>query len=214
MSIPLANQKVIELIMKGTCVSPGASAKTINNVFTFRRTTFTDPVVKADIQAAFQLTIGDTILAALNEDYTQTSNSVRILDDAEDVHELSVQAGVGAIAGDRLPTFASVVCPLRTNVRGRRAQGRKSFAPVTEADTLNDILTGAAVTRWQAVRDAILAGFTDANGNQWLTTVTSRVPPHTQLRVNPTTIRDAVVTSVLLNLTIGRVSQRKQKTVR
>ena len=212
MAIPLGDQKSIELIMKGNVAAPGASAKNIQAVFTFRRTTFVGAMVKVAISDAFQAAIGDDILDAVNEDYTQSSNDIRILNDSTDRHGSNVQSGVGAVVGDRLPTFCTVRFELQTSVRGRWAIGAKGLAPVTEDDTLNDILTGAAITRWQVVRDSILAGFTDANGNVWIPTVTSR--KYSQLRVNPTTILEADVTAVLLNLTIGRMSRRKQKTVR
>lgn len=212
MSIPLAEQKSIQIIMKGTVAAPGASAKLVQNVFTFRRTAFVNPVVKENISNSFQTSIGDVILAAANEDYTQSANTVRILNDAQDRESSFAQAGVGAIAGDRLPTFANVRLALQTSVRGRWAIGAKAICPVTESDTLNDILTGAAITRWQDVADALLLGFPDADGNEWKLTVTSR--KYSQLVTNPTTIREADVTAVLLNLTIGRMSRRKQKTVR
>jgi len=212
MSIPLADQKHVELQMIGSCAAPGAVTKAMELVFNFRRTAVVNPVVKVNIQTAFQASIGAAILAAANEDYTQSANKVRIIDDALDSFSSSAQAGVGAIAGDRLPTYCAICFPMQTGVRGRFAQGSKHVGPVTESDTLNDILTGAAVTRWTAVATAIQAGFTDADGNIWVPAVVSR--KYSTLNANPTTVISNDVISTLLNLNVGRLSRRKQKTVR
>ena len=197
--------------MKGSIAAEGASVRNVEFVFHFKRTTNVHAVDKGHIAAAFQTAIGSVVLAALNIAYTQTANWVRFLDDALDSYQSTTEAGVGAITGDPLGDLVAVVLQLKTGMRGKSYNGSKHFAPASESDSIGNTINAGAQTNFNAIGTAIVAGFTDSDGNVWLPTIFSR---HlSQVRTNPTTVIANQVTSTLLNKTLGTMRRRKSKTV-
>lgn len=212
MALPSSQIINIEVLMKGTSsASSGGTAKNIENVFHFMRTTNTNPVDKGHIATAFNAGIGAAMIAALNVRYTQTGIWVRYIDDALDAYSVSPVSGVGAITGDSMPDYVSVVIQLKTALRGKSFRGSKHFSPCSESDSAGDVLTTGAVTNFTAIATEILAGFTDSDGNVWVSTVLSR--KESTLTPNPTTIVNTPVTSVLLNKSTGTERRRKIRTV-
>lgn len=221
MAIP-ANQLInIEIISKGIIAAGGSNAKAVNNVYTFRRTNTTLPVSKPNIEAAFQAAIMIPVTNALNAAYTQTGNALRFLNDATDPHQLVARAVAGQIAGARQQNYDAVAMTLRTAYRGKSGRGSKHFSPISEADTTGDVLVAGAVTLWNLVKAALLAGFTDSDGNFWTLTIVSRFaevgpsgnPPLSQLKTNPTTVFSNDVFAILLDKTTGTMRKRKAATV-
>jgi len=212
--MPIADsaKHVAEITVVGAAAAGGSNAKPSYNVFHFRRTTTSGTLAKAAIAAAFEASIGAAMEDALNVDYSATSVNIRMIDDADDMNTAVTVALAGAAAGERLPVHACVTIHLYTALRGQSYRGRKHFSPASEADTTDDILVGAGLANWQALRDAILAGFTDSNGNIWVPVVVS--PSLSQLSVNPTTVIRNDVTSCVLNKNIGSINRRKAATVR
>jgi hypothetical protein len=200
-----------EIIMKGSVLAEGGSAKNFANVFHFQRTTNVNPVNKAHIEASFQTNIATPILAALSLDYAQTTNSLRFLEDATDPYQDVTESTAGSITGERLPDYNAVVIRLYGNVRGKSARGSKHFGPLGESQSNGDTLVSSAVTLFQAVGAAIVAGFTDSDGNVWLPVILSR--KYSILGTNPTTVKTFPVTSYMLNKTTGSMRRRKSKTV-
>jgi len=211
MPIPDTDKWVAQVSMAGTCAAGGGTATPIVNVYHFRRTATTNALSAANVGTAFQTMIGDVVLDGLNADYTQSANVIRFIDDADDLGFTQTQAGAGQVAGDRLQSFVAAVIRLKASIRSRNYMGSKHYAPLSEADIGDDVLSGAAVTRWQAVRDAILAGFTDSDANIWVPCVVSAML--SQLGSNPTTVARSDVVQCILNLTPGTMRRRKVKTV-
>jgi hypothetical protein len=196
--------------MLGTIAADPTISKNVANVYHFRRLAGIVSPGKASINTAFQTAIGDLVLAALNVDYSQTYNVVRFFDDAIDPAEQFVQAGVGAIAGERLPDYVTATVRLKGNVRSRSGRGRKSYSPITEVDSTGDNLSTAERTRWNTVAAAILAGFTDGDGNQWISIIKSGVLP-AQYKMNPTTVVTYNVIQTSTNANLGILKRRKVK---
>jgi len=217
-TIPSTSITHVEVQMLGTISAAGSNSKNVANVYNFRRTANVLPLSKANINTAFQAAIGAPVIAALQARYSQTFNTVRFIDDATDVPSGFAQAGVGAIATDSYATYGAVCVNLKTSYRGGSGRGSKHFTPFAEADTTGDVLTGAGLARWQTVEAALLAGFTDADGNVWVPEIVIRHPvdptkPRSQLSVNPTTVLSNDVISSILDVTVGTMRRRKTKTV-
>lgn len=204
-----SNSWCAEITMLATAAAAGAGVKNFANVYHFRRTSNGGTLVKANVEAAFYAAISPSILAALSVDYTQIGDSCRMIDDALDSPIFVVRSGVGARTGDRLPDFAAATIRLYTATRGRFARGSKHFGPIAESDSLGDAeVTPTQITRLRAIGTAMLAGFTDSDGNIWKLVVLSRKPP-AQYAVNPTTLVTYECTSTLVNLTLGTMRRRK-----
>jgi len=211
-----ANQLIhAEIVSAGTIAAAGGTAKSVVNVYQFRRTSVVNVVVKAHIEAAFQTAIMVPVTDALNARFTQTGNSVRFLNDATDAPETVARAVVGAIAGESLPTFETAVLQMKTTYRGKSGRGNKHYAPIAESAANGDTLTAGSLVLFNLVKTAILAGFTDSDGNVWKTCIVSKgaIPPLSQLTANPTTVFANDVSSAIMNKTTGTMRRRKVKTV-
>jgi len=168
MPIPDTSKLFVEIVVKGLITGGGSNSINTVNVFHFRRTTNVNPIGKASVDAAFQTAIGDLIFAALNLRWSQLTNEVRFIEDAEDAYGLVDHVNVGSITGDSMNTMSSVFLYCRSNVRGRNWQGSKKLGPISESDTTtgsSDVLNAGAITRFSAIATAISSGFTDGNGN-------------------------------------------------
>jgi hypothetical protein len=165
-----------------------------------------------NIAAAFQTAIMTPVLAALSDLYTQDRNTVRFFDDALDPPISFTETGVGAITGEREADYVSVCVQLKTGVRGRQYRGSKKYGPIGELQVDGDLLVAGSVTLFEAVGEAIVAGFTDSDGNIWASVIKSSKPP-AQYRDNPTYVIATQVTSYLLNKTTGTMRRRKARTV-
>jgi hypothetical protein len=208
------NQKFIaEILVPARQAAAGSNDAPAINVFHFRRTTISNAWNSAAIGARFVATVGAALLAATNVRYAPGSVRVRCVNDALDPYEDVTFAGTGAIATDSIPSDDAVCVILKSATRGKSYQGRKHFSPLSEIDTTGDVLTGAGLTRWQAVRDACLAGFTIAGtGEVWVPCVLSR--KLSQLRTNPTNVVTADIVRTLLDLNVGTMRRRRTRTVR
>ena len=201
-----------EISAFATAVAEGGGVKTFVNVYQFQRTSPAGTLDKSHVESAFNTAINPSVLAALSIDYTQVYDTVRMLDDALDIPTVVVRSGVGARTGQRLPDFNAATLRLNSATRGRFARGSKHYGPVAESDSLGDALEAAAVTRFKAIGTAILAGFTDSDGNVWLPVVVSRKAP-AQYKTNPCVIRSYQITSTVLNSTLGTMRRRKVRSL-
>lgn len=211
-----ANQLIhVEAIVTGQIASGGGAAKTIISVFDFRRTATVLPVDKLHIDTAFQAAYVVPLGALQNAAYLQSQNSIRFLNDATDPALLVPHAVAGGVVGARSQDYDAVCYQYVTGYRGKSGRGSKHFAPLSEADALGDVLTGASLAAWVAFKAVLLAGFTDVEGNIWVPCVVSKgaQPPKSQLTINPTTVFSNDVTSIRLNKTLGTMRRRKVRTV-
>lgn len=202
---------VWEVSLTGTIAAAGGTSVPLAMVFMFRRTSFTNPVSKSEIADAFDTAYMGTLKAAMNNRANISAIKVRCVNDAEDLAHSKTVDHDGAIATDSLPSDSVAVIQLKSAVRGKWAQGRKYFGPLSEADTTGDVLTGDGLTRMQAVRDKMDDGFTDASGNTYVPAVLSR--KYSQIASNPTTVVVNDIVSCVLNKNISRLGRRKQRTV-
>lgn len=212
MPIPADQMLTAEIVHTGTIVAGGGEAKNVANVYYFQRLTNIDPWSNTAIANEFIADILPVVCAALSVDFVSTGVACRNIDDALDNPVFVADTTAGAITGEHMPDFNSVMLLMRTNRRGRSYRGRKHYGPIAKSDVIEDVLVAGAVTRFDAISTAIIAGFTDANGNTFVPVVFSR--SISQSSVNPTNIITSDVTAILLNKSIGTMRRRKIKTVR
>lgn len=211
MAIPLIEQEIIEVVMKGVLTATNADPKTVSNFYYFRRTTFATPWTKAAVDAAFQADIGDVILDCLSSSYTQSFNLIRCIDDVEDAYGEFVKTGPGTVTGDRLPSNAAAVIDLKSGIRGAYAQGRKFFRGLAESSTTMDLLNAGAITLFTAAMDALLAGFTDGDGNVYVPVIVSF--SQCDLSENPTTVVAYDMAGYKIRKNIRNYKKSKQRTI-
>lgn len=213
MALPANQQINFEVLVRGSVSALGSSVTKAYSVFHYKRRTTTVAATKAALNTAFQAGPLASLLAAANARYSPTTVSIRCVDDALDPYTDFAAAGAGAIATDMLPTTMSVYMLLRTGIRGRNYQGSKHFGAASEIDTIGDVLSGAGLTRWQALQTALATALVDATPNTWDLCVLSR-----KLSVlgptNPTTIVMNAVTQVILDTDVGTMRRRKVATTR
>lgn len=201
--------------MNGIVAAGGSNAAFANWPFHYRRDTVSVNPSKTSLETIFNTTVVAPILAALQQDYTQTSVSVRWVDDATDPPQYITRAGVGAIATDRMPTDQAVFLLTTTALKGRRYRGGKHLFPIAEAHTTvgaSDVLNAAGVTLYTAIATALATALVDADGNTWRYQVLTRKAP-AQYKTNPTNVISNQVTNVRLNKRIGTMVHRKRRSI-
>lgn len=212
MTIPAGDMFVMEAKIDAVAATGGAEAKPCSSVFHYRRTSTTNPWSYSAFNTVFQAGPVAALIAAANVRWTQRTNLLRCVDDAEDPYRVFVQANVGAIATDSYEIRNAVFVLLGLAVRGRGRHGSKHFAPFSEADTTNDLLSGAGLTRWQAVATAMLAPLgPDTSNNTWIPCVVSR--SRSQLEFNPTTVVRLDIVTATVNKRPGSMKKRQIKSV-
>lgn len=210
MSIPNANMLVMEAKVDSIAATGGVETKPCSSLFGYRRTTTVNPWNYASFNTVFQAGPVAALIAAANVRWTQRTNILRCVNDAEDPGVIIAAANVGAIATDSYEIRMAVYILLGLGVRGRGAHGSKHFAPFSEADTTNDLLTGAGLTRWQAVATAIKATLgPDVTGNTWVPCVIRK--SRSQLEFNPTTVVTLDIQTATVNQRPGSMKKRQVK---
>jgi len=200
-----------EVSLVGRIGAGGSTTVNTRFVFHYRRTGTANPLAKAPLDTIFQANIAAPIIAMLNVRWTQLTNEVRWIDDAQDQAEPFTHVNVGAIAGDCLNSQAAVFVLFRTGLRGRSYKGGKHFGPFSETDVGNDILLAPALARVQTVATALIAPLVDSNANTWNLTVLSR--NLSKLDKNPTTVVKNDVNLIKINQRIGRMNSRQVESV-
>jgi len=211
MPVPANQMLNIEIHVHGDCAAGGSNDRKSDAVFHFQRT---NPALalptKAQIDTAFQAAIVVVMGAALNARWLQSRNSIRYLDDPTDAFVDFSHAVVGSIAGDSMTTVEAAYLLLRTGLRGGSYRSSKHLFPMSESDTTSgtdDLFNAGCLTRLTAIGAAILAGFTDASGNIWKSTVVSR--KKSNFAVSPAVVVANLVTAVAVNKRVGRMRHRE-----
>jgi hypothetical protein len=159
----------------------------------------------------FRTNYQDVIETGLNSSSTLTFIGCRALNDPTNMQGGNSYNVAGSSGGDRLPTDNAVVINLATGARGRSFQGRKHFTPISESFTTGDILTGNGTTTWMNVRDAIRSTLSiDVDGLTWNMVVLS--PTLSDLTASPVVATFTDVIDASLNLTLGTMRRRKERT--
>jgi len=210
MPLPFPQQRTLEIIVRGDITSGGVSARPTYNTFHFRRQATVGAIDKVAAETAFQAAIGVPLAAALNNRWSQSNNSVRILNDPTDPYITVSRIVVGGVAGDGLSSILWVYLLMRTTLRGGKYRGAKRLGPLSEADVTaggDDILNAAAIARFATLNAAILAGFTDSTGDIWVPVVVSRV--NADFRASPAVFTQTDIAQLLTNKRIGRSKIRE-----
>ena len=137
-----------------------------------------------------------------------------MINDPLDVATIYPQVAQGMVMGDSMPTLNSAYLLLRTAFRGKSYRGFKRLGPLSEADTTaatEDTFNAAAITRFQALRLALITPLVDASPNQWTLEVVSRFLSN--FEVTPCTVESADVNEILLNKRITRSKRREVASV-
>jgi hypothetical protein len=212
---PTITNPVVEISMHGIVTAGGSQTKNSASVFHFRSSAPTTTINKPAIEAAFSGQIAAPILALLNNRYTQTFNTVRLLNNPLDPLYQAAETGVGAITGDSMPMANQSFVLARTAVRGKSFKGAKKLFPLSESDTTHgtdDILNAAALARYATLATAWLAGFTDGVGIIWLPVIVSK--KKSQLLAGaPISIVGADIIQILTNKRIGRNKKHEVSSV-
>ena len=189
----------------------------VTNLYHFRRAPGTwHAVTLSQLNTAFIGNFDASLSAALQNDAGAGSIQSKFLDLPTNDYGPAGVMTQGQVSGDRLPLYNTAVCQLKTGVRGRNYKGSKHYAPVAESSTTEDNLTGAGLALWQDVRQSLEdvsdPGFmNDAAGNHWYLTVISTTL--SDLVSSPCLFTGADVTEVLLNVRIGTMKKRKEKSL-
>jgi hypothetical protein len=205
----------VEIVAQAFAVARPTYTKLFYNIYHFRRTTTINVLVKSHINTAFQANVVAPLLLALNVDYTQSANTIRFFENPIDEATAFTESGVGAVTGNRLPDLNAAVIQLHSGVRGRPYRGSKHYGPIAESSTTGDDLTSGAVTLFDAVGAALVAGFADSDGNAWVPGLKGgvRIGSDAQYLTVPTTTIWTDITSYVLNKTVGSMRRRKTKTI-
>jgi hypothetical protein len=208
MAIP-DNQKIcFEIQLVAHMTAAGGRQVPVRNVFHYARSLPLAPLpLYTDIISAFDTAVGTPLFAALNARYAAEFYLCRCLDDPTDQFVEVISAAVGAIGTDSYDSRSAVYMQLVSRFRGRSYNGSKHFAPLSEVDTTGDILTGAGLTRWEAVRDALKLTFT-ATGQVFRPVIFSRLLSDVTLMPRASLVYSDVV-NVLLNKNVGDMRKRK-----
>lgn len=200
-----------EVVISSPLPNSNGGTTPVINILHLRSSTPTTAATIANLTTAVKTALNTALPAAWNVENTSPTIKARFMDDPTFGFGASQNMTAGAVAGDRLPTFNAVTIQLKTGFRGRNYRGSKHFAPLSEGDTTLDNLVGAAITRWQAVRDALAAmtAVTVTGGSTWKLIVLST--SLSDLTANPCLFTGADVTSCVLNETVGTMRHRKEK---
>jgi hypothetical protein len=206
----------VEIVTQAHAVARGGAQKNFYNIYHFRRTTTVNVLSKAHIESAFQTAIMTPVLAALDVDYVQEQTSIRFFEDPLNAQTFFAETGVGGVSGDRLPDFNAAVVQLHAGIRGKVGRGSKHYGPIAESSTTGDDLTSGAVTLVTAIGTAIIAGFTDSDGNVWVPGMkaAARVgKPYHYVLPLPTITGWTDIVSFVVNKSLGTMRRRKIRTV-
>jgi len=206
------NPSFVEYLIKGHAVETVGTQQFINQLHFVKVGGLGLPTDLVQLSVAIKAIIDAPLSAALSDTYVADDVTLRALDSPLNLPLSDGNAIVGAITGDRLPSFNSVVTRKYTFGRGRSFRGSNHWGPIAESDTLLDQLTGAAITRWNAVAAAInsLFNFVDSVGNVWSLIVLSQLL--SDLTANPSVFTGSQIRLCTANLVIGTMKRRKQRT--
>jgi hypothetical protein len=203
--------RVVELSVQGHSIEANGQSKPIWNIFHWGNTSGFQGESALGMGNAFVAQIWPTIAAALSVGYVADQVLARFLDFATEQYAVCTKHTNGVVIGDRLPSHSAVTVRYKTAQRGKNYRGSKHFAPVAEGDTLTDEIDPAQQAKWNTLTTAISSAFVvTGTGGVWSPAVVSR--NLSQLKTDPVSIVGAYVTQGILNLTIGTMRHRKEKT--
>jgi len=199
-----------QLVVEGTYAPGGGASQDVVNVFSFKRTTTSNPHSNSAFITAWRALVESTWLAAVSEHYDMDQLRIRCLDDAEDAYEDTVVGSPGTIAGEALPGFNAMVISKRSAIRGRWAQGRCYICGIQEAATTGNALTAGQLILLQALAtDLNTAVVTAASANTYVPAIFSQT--YSQIQTNPTTVINTEQVVTEAQSVIGRMASRRSR---
>jgi len=207
---PVVVDDVFEIVVRGSQGAGGSSVTPAGNRFFYRRTGGPAAVLAA-LVTAFRAAVVAPHLLAANQRYAVNRIDCRKVNTPNDPGIQVADAGVGAIATDGQPSDDCAVINLKSGIRGKSGRGFKHFAGVNEVDTTLDVLVGAGLARWQAVRDGCKAALVDATGTTYTPFILS--PTWSQIETDPVSILGANVTDAKLNTVVASLRKRKAASI-
>lgn len=200
----------IEFLYRGHSVESDGSTQQIINQLHFVKTFSLG--VPTNLISVYNLVTGvldAPLSAALSVTYVADNVTLRAMDSPLNLAVPMLNQVVGAVTGDRLPSFNSVVTRKYTNARGRSFRGSNHWAPIAESQTLLDNLTAGGQTLWDAVATALatFVGLVDGDGNAWSLFVLSRLK--SDLLANPSLFTGATILNSTANALLGTMKRRK-----
>jgi len=199
-----------QIIMYGQIAASGSTSVNTTTIFNYRRLATVIGPSKVDLDTIFQSVVADKIVLALSARWTQLRNSIRWLNDAENVPFEIAHVNPGAVAGDSMTGNEIVSLRLRTNKKGRNYRGACRLGPLAESATTagaSDILNAGAITLFTAVVTGLATDLASADGNTWRLQVYSRKLSFPL--TNPTIIVSNDVTNVALNKRVSDMARRR-----
>jgi len=205
-----------EWILQGNLATTGGQDKKCLNVFHFHRATGSGTPNEADLDTALWTILKPHLEAATVLRYTVPRRTLRLMDDpSRAAVELTATPLTGTLEDDGYASDSAVYMQLLTGARGRNFLGSKHFGGFSEEDTENDQLDASGITNWGAVKTDLVTfattGVTSSSG-LWNMIVLSQ--SLSDLEAFPSVFTYADITGVALNLTLGTMGGRRQRTVR
>jgi hypothetical protein len=209
---PLVVSPVMACRIGGNLAALGSDARPSGNTLYYRLSLLVLPPTKTALNTIFQATVIAPLLAATHSRYTPGTVNIRDIQNISDPEQVFVAAGAGAIGTDCLQTDDAVVVCLQSAARGQQGKAFKHFGGPSEIDTTGDVLTGAGLARWQAVRDAVKSALVDALGNTWVPFVKCNFGA--SYSSPPVVVRGYDVINAYLNTVVGVMRKRKAKGIK
>lgn len=205
-----------EVVMAGTVPESDGGLKPFVNIFHFARESGPGTGTEAQFAVALQLAWAAAWAACIANQFTGTTMSVRFMDDPLRAAVVGPNAIIGLSGGDRLPTYNAMVIQKKTYARGRSFMGSNHYGPISDSDQQLDNLTVGAQATCNAFR-AILqamggggAGFATPDGSLWRLCVFSATL--SDYTVSPIQVTGSKVQTCLLNIRLGTMKRRKDRT--
>lgn len=211
MSLPIAQQKTVEVVFTGEVDAGGSNSEKVQNVFHFRRTAFVRNIDKAAVYVACKAAIIDKIILAQSARFTAQKVEIRCIDDKYDPYLKTAFTDPGAVAGPALPTNLAAMFECKTALRGRDTRGRKFFGPFVEAHTTDDVWNATGLTLLGAIKTGLLAGFTDSTGDVWKYCIVSK--SRGDMTAIPAVYWMNDVTEINIQPRVAQLSGRRVKSV-
>jgi len=146
MAIP-DNQKIhFQVIIEGSMTQGVLTSAETRNIFYYRRTVFAPDLDYAELITALHAKWQAALLAATSVKWSHNFTKVRNIDSPFDAGLSAAGGGVGAVAGDALPAFASMLLSKTTALRGKRYRGRMFVPGVPESGQVDCVLTAGQLT--------------------------------------------------------------------
>lgn len=182
--------------------------KPVYNVYDFRRTVLTGSPSKTQAVTAFKTAILTPLQAVLSVSYVTDWIDVRWLDDPLDPYVTAALALNGTVTGDSLPSLNNVYVKLGSGLRGQSNRGSKHYGPIAESQATLDQLTSGAQALWVTFCNALVAGFTAADGFVYKPFIVSQL----KSKFNPTTatVVGIDMTTAAANVILGMMRRRAE----